>query len=132
MREKIVLPAKDALLDAMAIAKTSMEGANYLKDRFSDIISKAKLGDVTDELKQQIEVFAKQVWMQLAPNPGVWDGKERAATTFTNLHANIADEAFAKLVESSPEEAQQLEHVLNFAIDEDGNFVRGWEGGQNG
>lgn len=127
MGNQIVLPTTEALLDAMGIAKASSEAAEYLRDQFVEKINSAGKNDTAASLIEQIEMFADQVAMQLNPNEESWSGKvETAYTTFNKLHDEIAAAAAETLGTSEDEHANEEEHRLNFAIDEDGNFVRGW------
>ena len=123
---KVVLPSKEALLDAMSVATTSSDAAKYLRDRFVEIITGAKMEEAASELISQIHMFADQVTMQLKASSRSWKGETTSPTTFTNLHHELADAAAETLGKSGSEEAAELEHQLNFAIDNDGNFVRGW------
>ena len=123
---KVVLPTKEALLEAMAVARASSDGAKYLRDRFVEIITGAKMNEVAAELVAQIHMFADQVTMQLKANSNSWSGQETSTTVFTNLHGQIAQTAAETLTQSTPEQKAELEHQLNYAIDKDGNFVRGW------
>jgi hypothetical protein len=126
MSKNVVLPSKDALLDAMSVAKASSDGAQYLRDRFIDIINGAKMNETAAELVSQIQMFAAQITMQLKTSSKSWSGQEISTTTFSKLHDEIAEAAAETLNQSAPEEAASLEHQLNYAIDNDGNFVRGW------
>jgi hypothetical protein len=127
MHIKVNLPTKEALLEAMNVAKNSKDAANYLATRFDEILVKAKVGPEADELRERVHVFAKHVAYQLDQNGGAWKGREAEESPFKNMHAHIADEATAFLGNLKQEGVQDFEIRLDYAINNDGQFVRSVE-----
>jgi hypothetical protein len=123
---KVNLPTKDALLNAMILAKNSKEAADYLVTRFDALLVKAKIGDAANELKEQIHLFAQNVGYQLAGNKDSWRGKEAMDSLFEVMHENIANEATSFFNKINEQQAEKIGVRLDFAINEQGRFLRGY------
>lgn len=121
---KVNLPTKEALLEAMALAKNSKDAAAYLATRFNEVLVNAKVGPEGNELKERINVFAKHVAYQLENNGRAWSGQEAGESLFKNMHSSIANEATAFLDNLKQEGVQEFEIQLDYAISEDGQFLR--------
>ncbi|PJD91555.1 MAG: hypothetical protein CK426_00435 [Legionella sp.] len=120
------MPSEDALLKAMEVSKSSAEGAAYLNQQMNTIVTKAKMKESSANLLLYIDLFAEQVKMQFGSQSRIWNGAEAETTLFNVMHAQIADSA-AQMFASVQDKKEELQEVnLNFAIDEKGNFLRGW------
>lgn len=117
------LPTKEALMDAMEVASTSADAAEYLATRFEEIFKEAKVGSEGNPLREQIQVFAKHVAYQLNRHAEIWKGQAVEPSTFKNLHEYLADEAIAVLVDS-----QDTTQIIqfNYRVGDDASFVRGY------
>ena len=124
---KIKLPVKEALLDAMSVAETSVEAADYLASRFKEILTRAKMTDTYADVLQKVEDFAKYTQFKLLSAAQPWRGQSSNATEFTNLQSNMANEA-AKNLESM-NIGTEKEVLLDFAINNQGDFIRGYSSG---
>ena len=122
----VALPTKEALLDAMELTKNSKDGAEYLALRFEETLAKAKVGDEANDLKDRVHSFAKNVSLQQASNPGVWSGSVREPSLYRNMHENLADESTSFLEQNKTEPSQNVEFQLDFAINDNGEFLRGY------
>ena len=124
MKAKTVLPVKEALLDAMSVAETSVEAAEYLATQFKEVLTKAKMLDKYADILQKVEDFAQYTKFKLLSNSQPWAGQTFSSTDFNNMQANIAIDA-AKNLENM-HIGTENNVVFDFAINNQSEFLRGY------
>lgn len=121
MKEKIVLPTKEQLLIAMKLSETSVEGANYLVERFKKILIGAKMLDKSDDLMNKVQEFADMVKFKLTSVTDAWSGKLKDTTDFKTMQENMADSLVTQV-----KVLLQGELKLDVAINDLAQLVRGF------
>ena len=118
--EKIRLPLKEELLNAMKVAETSTEAADYLVVRFTDILTKAKMLAESQDIIAKVQDYAKYVHFKLLSNAQPWSGESVPSSDFKNMQENLAKDLDKNL--QSIEGSLQLD----IAINDQGQLLRGY------
>ena len=118
------LPLKEALLNAMSIAESSVEAAQYLATRFKEILIEAKKLDKYRDILTKVENFAQSVSLKLLSSVQPWKGEAAPSSTFQNEQLNKTKEAISNLKSTAIGEV-----TVHFAINENSQFVRGYTSG---
>lgn len=115
---------KETLLDAMSVAETSIEAADYLVTQFKQLLTDAKMLDKYGDILQKVEDFAKYTKFKLLSNSQPWLGQSAAPSDFKNMQANIAIDEVKKL--ESLDVGAEKEITFDFAVhDQTSEFQRG-------
>jgi hypothetical protein len=117
-KAKKALPAKlkEALLDAMSVAETTVDGADYLVTQFRQLLTEANALDDYKDIMQKVEDFAKYTKFKLQSSSQPWLGQMAEDSAFKNMQANMAVDA-AKDLERLGIGTQE-EVSFDFAINE--------------
>jgi hypothetical protein len=124
MREKVWVPVTGQIQKAMEVAETSVEAADYLVTRFTEILAQARLSDKPDgkAMLARVEDYAKYVKFKLNSSAQPWIGEEGATTGFKIMQENLARDAAALF----KEEAIEGDLRLDFAVSNKSEFIRGY------
>ncbi len=122
--KKLPSNLKEILLDAMRVAETSIEAADYLATQFKQILTDAKMLDEYGDILQKVEDFAKYTKFKLLASSQPWLGQPPEASDFKNMQANMAMDAVKDLESLSV--GTEKEVTFDFAINnETSEFLRG-------
>lgn len=122
MRTKIWVPLTEQIQKAMEVAETSIEAADYLVVRLTEILTQAKLLDKSAALLQQVEDYANYVKFKLNSSAQAWFGEEAQGSDFKNMQANLAKNA----VDAFKAAGIEGDLHLDFAISDKGELIRGY------
>lgn len=123
---KVVLPQKQALLDAMSVAETSIEAAKYLEKLFRSILTKANLVEKYADLLKKVEEWAQHVEFKLLSTAQPWFGQP-VQPDFLNSKIQMAQKAAQELKEMKT--ALDEDITFHFGISDDSEFRRGYAAG---
>lgn len=124
MKSKL-LPLKDELIKAMKVAEHSAEAAEYLGDRFTDILVANKMEEQCKEMLAQVKDFVQYVKFKEAATAQPWSGEVASSTDFQNMQANIATDTSNKL-QGIIAATDNLK--LDLAINDNAELLRGYSG----
>ena len=108
--EKIRLPLKEELLNAMKVAETSTEAADYLVVRFTDILTKAKMLAESQDIIAKVQDYAKYVHFKLLSNAQPWSGESVPSSDFKNMQENLAKD-LVQFEENQSISEQQMDEI---------------------
>ncbi|KTD66658.1 substrate of the Dot/Icm secretion system [Legionella santicrucis] len=124
----VTLPPKSELLKAMQNAEKSPELAHYLKDRVHDIVQKSKYynkspeaREAAKEIEKAVDEFVQFVDYKFSQRSQIWLGDLPETSSFKNMQKGIAEKAVSDLTDKNYEGIR-----FDFAISQDGHFVRGY------
>ncbi|KTC86268.1 hypothetical protein [Legionella cincinnatiensis] len=124
----VTLPPKPELLKAMQNAEKSPELARYLKERVHDIVENSRFYkkspeamEAAKEVEKAIDEFVQFVEYKFSQRGQIWLGDLPETSSFKNMQTGIAEKAISNLVEKNYEGIR-----FDFAISQDGHFVRGY------
>lgn len=120
------LPLKEELLAAMKVAETNIEAADYLVDRFKQILTSAKLLDKSKDILEKVVDYKKYVYFKLVSNAQPWSGQSGEPTDFKNMQDNIADDAATKLKSAIDGGELSGDIKLDIAINDMAQLLRGY------
>ncbi|BCA93986.1 hypothetical protein TUM19329_03470 [Legionella antarctica] len=113
---------KETLLDAMSVAETSVEAADYLVTQFRQVLTDAKMLDQCGDILKKVEDFAKYTKFKLLSSSQPWLGQSPESSDFKNMQANMAIDA-VKDLESLSVGVEDV--TFDFAISDNSEFLRG-------
>lgn len=118
--KSVVLPSSETLKKMMDLATTA-EAANYLYERFTELLDKAKIRD-NPEMKGVIDTVRSYVeYVNITTSSGdPWSGKA-PSTEFESFQQGLADAA-AKVV-------SEKEVVFDYAVSDESELLRGYSSG---
>lgn len=119
MAKTLPLNLKEALLDAMKVAETSIEGAEYLATRFKTLLKETKMIDKYKDILQKVEDFAKYTTFKLGSSANPWLGQINTSSNYKNMQAGIALDAAKALQNIS---VQNI--TFDYAVNEQSQFLR--------
>ncbi|KTD13588.1 substrate of the Dot/Icm secretion system [Legionella gratiana] len=124
----VTLPPKPELLKAMQNAEKSPELARYLRQRVHEIIENSRYYKkspeamaAAKEIEKAIDEFVQFVEYKFSQREQIWLGDLPETSSFKNMQTGIAEKAASNLADKNYEEIQ-----FDFAISEEGHFVRGY------
>lgn len=120
---KAVLPLKESILDAMTVAETSVEAAQYLATRVREIFTKAKVLDQFQDVMLKVDEFAQYTAFRLTASTQPWAGEQVQGSGFENMQQNAANDAVNHLA-NYIEPGQNIQFAI--AINDDAQFLRGY------
>lgn len=126
-KTKIELPLKEALLEAMKVAETSVEAAQYLATRFKEILTGAKMLEKYADVLKSVETFAQLTEFKLLSRGQPWFGQVVDTTDFKNMHANIGRDVAESLKNMGQGIAENV--TFHFAVNDQAEFLRGCTSG---
>ena len=123
-KAKKALPAKlkEALLDAMSVAETTIDGADYLATQFKQLLTEANALDDFEDIMKKVEDFAKYTKFKLLSSSQPWLGQMAEDSPFKNMQANLAIDAAKDLGRLNI--GVQEEVTFDFAINENNSEFR--------
>lgn len=121
MREKIILPDKDAVFKAAEVGKSSIEGAEYVLEQYEDVVVAAKKKEEASTILNALSEFVQLVKFTLGSQVGIWNGIDQAPSTFKNMYQNMADSVAKELSDVLKDDVK-----LNIAFNEVSELVRGY------
>lgn len=89
--EKMSLPTRQALLHAMQVGESSIQGAEYMATRFEEILTKEKLLPQCQDMLDKVNEYAQYVRFKLLSSAQVWSGHERPTSDYQNTQENKAE-----------------------------------------
>ncbi|MFJ1269739.1 hypothetical protein ACD661_14335 [Legionella lytica] len=117
-------PTTQEIKPAMETAGATIEGAEYLSSRVSDLASKSKFLAKNPELKDNIiaavEKFVDYVRFKLTVNGQPWSGQEVETSDLKNMQANLADAAVKEMA------GKVSDIKVDYAISAQGHYIRGY------
>lgn len=114
---------KETLLNAMSVAESSIEAAEYLVTQFKQLLIRAKMLDKCGDILKKVEEFAKYTTFKLRSSAQPWYGQSVESSSFKNMQNNIAMDAVKNLGELGIE-AKDV--IFDFAVnDHTSEFLRG-------
>jgi len=119
-----ILPLKEALLNAMKTAETSIAAAEYLETQFKQILNKNKMLDSSQDIVGKVEEFVQFVKFKLISSTQPWAGEQSKSSDFSNMQQNIAADAVEKLEGVINGMIKDLK--LDVAINDLSQLVRGY------
>lgn len=125
-KSKVVLPQKQALLDAMQVAETSIEAASYLVTEFRSLLTKAKLLETYADLMHKVQDWGEHVAFKLLSSAQPWLGQP-VQTDYLNAKINRAEKAVKDLKDMKTGLEEDLS--FHFAIGDSSEFRRGYSSG---
>lgn len=120
---KAVLPLKESILEAMTVAETSVEAAQYLAQRVREIFTKAKVLDKFQDVMQKVDEFAQYTAFRLNSTAQPWTGEQAEISGFKNMQQNFAKDAIDNVL-AFAEEGQRIQFAI--AVNDDSRFLRGY------
>lgn len=120
----INVPQTEQILKAMDVGETSTEAADYLVERFTKILAKAKMLDSCQDIVKKVEDYAKFVHFKLTSAAQPWSGVSNQSSDFKNMQENLAVDAVQNLKDS-------IKGLLSMdiAISRDAELLRGYSAG---
>lgn len=119
---KVTLPLKEQILEAMKVAETSEEAADYLVQQFKKIVTAAKVKDGAQDMIQRLEQYRNLVKMKLGKIGEPWSGEPAWISNFQNMQANLAKAAADVLVSQGVSKNVHLD----IAISESSKWLRAY------
>jgi hypothetical protein len=120
------LPLKNELLAAMKVAENDIEAANYLVQRFKEILTEAKMLDKSKDVLEKVEDYAKYVQFKLLSKSQPWSGEAGDKSNFANMQSNIADDAATKLKGAIENGDVNGNIKLDIALNDMAQLLRGY------
>lgn len=121
MREKIILPDKDAVFKAAEVGKPSIEGAEYVEQQYKQLVKAAKKEVEASTVLNALSEYVQLVKFTLGSQEGIWNGIVRAPSTFKNMYQNMADSVGKELSDVLKDDVK-----LNIAFNDLSQLVRGY------
>lgn len=123
MAKAAVLPSKESLLDAMAVAQTSVEAAQYLAQRVREKFTDARVLDKYQDIMLKVEEFAQYTAFRLNSTAQPWAGEQAQVSDFKNMQQNFAKDAVNDVLGYTAD-GQDVQFAI--AISDDSRFLRGY------
>lgn len=118
------LPTKQAIQSAMEVARSSMDGANYLATQFEETIKAAKVWEQSQDMMSAVNDFAEKISLLFTSRSSeAWSGQPVDSSRFKNMQTHIADDVMPQLDELSST-GKKLR--MDVAINDEAQFVRGY------
>lgn len=124
MREKVWVPVTGQIQKAMEVAETSVEAADYLVTRFTEILTQARLSDKPEGqgMLARVEDYAKYVKFKLNSSAQPWFGEAAPTTGFKIMQENLAKDAAIVFKDAAIDGNLRLD----FAVSDKCEFIRGY------
>lgn len=126
--KNVVLPIKEELLKAMQNAEKSPELARYLQSRVQEIIQQSRFYNKSPEamkaareVEKAVNDFVQFVEYKFAQKANIWGGVLPETSSFKKMQEGIAEKAASDLTEKNYATIR-----FDFAISQDGHYVRGY------
>ncbi len=117
-------PTSSELKDAMEIAGSSVEAAEYLAQRVNELAENSKVLKKSPDLKQNVlsavTRFVDYVKFKFLTKEQPWAGQSVETSHMKNMQQNLAEEALNDLDE------ELTEVRMDYAVSEAGHYVRGY------
>ncbi len=120
-KSRLHVPLSSEISEAMKVAETSVEAANYLVERFIAIVKETKMMDKAGELVSKLQDFAKYVDFKLNSSAQPWSGEMGQPSGFENMQDRMGSSAIETVKTHIHENVQ-----LDMAINDKAELLRGF------